>query len=129
METLRHNDLIAHFRSEIEEVARVEGQMPSPEEMRHFMDELDGGIPEDAAGADAWFDSFSKLWWRRFAKLETEKARRAVRLHVRLRELYEELADGSDKDLATYAQLRDQARASAAKAAMALLKRPEHRDA
>jgi hypothetical protein len=111
---------IGRFSSDIEALARVEGEMPSPEGLRAFTDELEE-LFEPRAGSttdDLWV-AFSERWWKRFSKLEISRARRAVRLHVRLEELYRRLATAPDEELASYARLRERARASALKQLMA----------
>jgi hypothetical protein len=110
---------IGRFRADIEALACVEGEMPSPEELRAFTDELEEVLePRAGSAADESWEAFSERWWMRFSSLEISRARRAVRLHVRLHDLYRELATAPDAELASYARLRERARASAIKQLM-----------
>jgi hypothetical protein len=122
---------IDRFRADVEALARVEGEMPSPEELRIFTDELEEAFePRAGSTTDELWVEFSERWWKRFSKLEISRARRAVRLHLRLHELYRELATAPDEEVAAYARLRERARASAIKQLMTgLAGHPRERDA
>lgn len=122
---------IGRFRSDIEALARVEGEMPSPEGLRAFTAEFEE-LFEPPAGSttDELWVAFSERWWKRFSNLEISRTRRAVLLHVRLTELYRRLATAPDEELASYARLRERARASAIKQLMAgLAGQPPESDA
>jgi hypothetical protein len=121
---------IGRFRSDIEALARVEGEMPSPRELRVFTDEFEDALePRAESTTDELWVEFSERWWKRFSQLEISRARRAVRLHVRLHELYRQLAVAPDEELASYARLRERARASAIKQLMTgLAAHPRERD-
>jgi hypothetical protein len=105
---------VRRFRADIEALARIEGEMPSSEELRAFTDELDEALEPWAGSAEQeLWDAFSERWWKRFSYIEIRRARRAVQLHVRLHELYRALATAPDEELVLYARLRERARAAA----------------
>jgi hypothetical protein len=110
---------IGRFRSDIEALARVEGEMPSADALRAFNADLEEVLePREGSSMEDVWAAVSERWWARFSKLEVRRARRAVRLHLRLHELYQALAGAPDEELAAYARLREQARTSAMKQLM-----------